>query len=112
MEKSTGIKHNVATASKSETVESCQPRQTGTVLVMGDSMLNNIHEKYLERNCLMKVRSFSGSTVRDLKNYYMIPLLRKKPVKVIVHIGTSDASYEGASSDTILAEILDACLWL
>ena len=62
------------------------PWKEGTILVMGDSMLNGVDEGSLSNNGMVKVRSFSGSAISDLQNYYIKPLLRKKPTKIIMHI--------------------------
>ena len=81
--------------------------KSGTTLVIGDSMLNNIDERFLDKNGMVKVRCFSGSTVYDLTNFHMVPLLRKRLTKVIVHIGTNDASQGTSSADSILNAVLN-----
>ena len=60
-----------------------------TVLIVGDSMLKNINEWTLSRRYTTKVRCFRGSTVDDLHDYIK-PLLRKRPDKIILVIGTND----------------------
>ena len=55
----------------------------------------------------MKVRCFPGSTVADLKKFYMQPLVSKKPSHVVIHIGTNDAANKGSTTDSILSELLD-----
>ena len=79
----------------------------GTVLIMGDSMLHGIDERRMSKNGLVKVRCFPGSTVADLKNFYMQPLLSKKPSHVIMHIGTNDAANKDSTADIILNSLLD-----
>ena len=83
------------------------PWKKGTILVMGDSMLNGVDERSLSNNGMVKVRSFSGSTISDLQNYYMKPLLRKKPTKIKIHIGTNDVTEKESTSDKILDALLD-----
>ena len=39
---------------------------------------------------LFKVKRFPGSTVDDL-NHHIIPIMRKKPTNMIIHIGKNDA---------------------
>ena len=39
----------------------------------------------------VKVRHFPGSTVDDM-NHHIVPILRKKPSQLIVHVGTNDTS--------------------
>ena len=79
----------------------------GTVLIMGDSMLHGIDEKKLSKNGFVKVRCFPGSTISDLQSHYMQPLISKKPSKVVVHVGTNDASTKGATADKIIDALLE-----
>ena len=74
---------------------------------MGDSMLYGIDEKKLSKNGFVKVRCFPGSTISDLQSHYMQPLISKKPSKVVVHVGTNDASTKGATADKIIDALLD-----
>lgn len=60
-----------------------------TVLIVGDSMLNNIDERTFSRRYTTKVHCFRCSTVGDLEDYIK-PLLRRKPDKIILVIGTND----------------------
>ena len=63
----------------------------GTCLIVGDSILTGIDEKRLSRNNqVVKVRDFRGATSDDLK-HHLVPLLKKKPEHIILHIGTNDA---------------------
>ena len=79
----------------------------GTVLILGDSMLHGIDEKKLSKNGLVKVRCFPGSTINEMKNFYMQPLLCKKPSKVILHVGTNDAAFKESTADSILDGLLE-----
>eukprot|EP00112_Aurelia_sp_Birch-Aquarium-sp1_P005100 Seg158.2 transcript_id=Seg158.2/GoldUCD/mRNA.D3Y31 product="hypothetical protein" protein_id=Seg158.2/GoldUCD/D3Y31 len=63
-----------------------------TILVVGDSMINNVDERKLGRRYQTKVRSFSGATTTDLEDY-LKPLLRKKPDKIILVVGTNDIQH-------------------
>ena len=67
-----------------------------TVLIVGDSMLNNIDERTLSKRYMTKVRCFRGSTVSDLHDYIK-SLLRKKPDKIILVIGTNDMQNEAVA---------------
>ena len=64
----------------------------GTTLIVGDSMLNGLDESHL-RNC--KVRVYPGSSIEDM-NYNIIPLLRKRPSTVILHIGTNNTTRDNS----------------
>ena len=65
----------------------------GTTLVVGDSMLGGIEESRFGPK--RKVRSFPGATIGDMFEY-IVPLLRKKPSRLIAHVGTNDSSFSTA----------------
>ena len=73
-----------------------------TILITGDSILNNIEESRLKKKFNVKIRAFSGANVRDMYDY-LAPLLRKKPDHIIIHTGSNDAPDK--NSDEILEEI-------
>ena len=50
-----------------------------------------------------KVRSFPGATIADM-HQYLVPLLRKKPSRLVAHVGTNDASF--SSAKTIADDLL------
>ena len=62
-------------------------------------MLNNINERTLSKRYTTKVGCFRGSTVSDLRDYIK-PLLRKKPDKIRLVIGTNDIQNE-AEADVL-----------
>ena len=75
-----------------------------TCLIVGDSILNNLKEsKLTEKNRVVKVRAFPGSNIQDMFSY-IVPLLRKRPSYLILHIGTNDAAYKPV--DDILNELI------
>ena len=49
----------------------------------------------MSSNDSIKVRSFSGAVVNDFYNY-LEPLMDKKPSKLILHVGTNDATNKSA----------------
>ena len=49
-----------------------------------------------------KVRAFPGACVDDMHDY-LLPLLKKKPTNIIIHIGSNDAANKNA--DQISEEI-------
>ena len=53
------------------------------------------------------VRTCAGSTIADLREHYIQPLLKKRPSTVTIHAGTNDASQEWANADNILETLLD-----
>ena len=70
-----------------------------TVLIVGDSMVNQLDEIRLSKSSKrsIKVRSFGGATINSLYEK-LTPLLKKKPETVILHVGTSDATYKSANA--------------
>ena len=65
-----------------------------TILIAGDSMINGINEKRISTHFKsVKVRCFSGATI-DNMYFNLIPLLRKKPVALVLHVGTNNSSNE------------------
>ena len=76
-----------------------------TLLITGDSMINQLDEQRLSKsvNGSVKVRAFAGANIEDMYNY-IAPLLKKEPKVIILHIGTSDCVSK--PSETILDDIL------
>ena len=63
---------------------------SNTILVTGDSILNNIEENRLSKKFNVKVRSFPGADICYMYDY-ITPHLRKEPAYIILHIGLNDA---------------------
>ena len=60
------------------------------VIIVGDSILNNIDEKLLTtKNKYVKVYALSGATTTELVAF-LRPLANTKPGKMIIHCGTND----------------------
>ena len=78
----------------------------GTVLIAGDSIISGINEKCFEGPNYLKVRSFPGATITDMKDY-LKPLLRKNPTTLILHVGTNDASNGKENADKIFNDLLE-----
>ena len=57
--------------------------------IVGDSMLNGFEERGLCKNHRVKVRKHPGATSTDLLDHIK-PVLRKKPDKLIIYVGTND----------------------
>ena len=75
-----------------------------TVLVTGDSIISGLRENKFHGPGKIKVRSFPGTTILDMKDHIK-PLMRKKPAKIILHVSTNDAG--DLNADEILADLLD-----
>ena len=80
-----------------------------TVLIAGDSMLSNIHENTLSQRYHTKVRCFKGSTIADLYDH-LKPLIKKKPAKIILMVGTNDLLNLSAAEMT--KSIKSLCDWI
>ena len=69
------------------------PWPKNTILIAGDSMINGINEKSISTNFKsVKVKCFSGATKDDMY-FNLIPLLRKKPAALVLHVGTNNLSH-------------------
>ena len=64
-------------------------------------MISDLKENVLSKNSSVKVRSFPGSTVDDML-FHVVPVLKKQPGYLIIHIGTNDAT------NSTSTEILDS----
>ena len=79
------------------------PWPVNTVLIAGDSIINGIDEKRIsKKNSIVKVRYFNGALVEDMF-YNLVPLMRKKPSALILHVGTNNTVSD--SSKVILKKI-------
>ena len=68
------------------------PWPKNTVLIAGDSMINGINEKLISTNIKsVKLRYFSCATIDDMY-FSLIPLLRKKPAALALHVGTGNST--------------------
>ena len=80
-------------------VDKKQPKETnnnslwpsGTYVIVGGSMVNSIDEKrFSKKHGNVKVFHFSGARIQDI-NQYIIPIIKKQPDYLILHVGTNDA---------------------
>ena len=61
-------------------------------MIMGDSILSQIREDKLCKKGTIKVRCFPGAKFEDFY-HYAIPLINKKPDRIVLHMGTNNAPY-------------------
>ena len=61
------------------------------VEILGDSMLNGVQEKGLNKNAdiNIKIRKYPGASSTDILDHIR-PSLRKEPDQIIIHAGTND----------------------
>ena len=73
-------------------VEETHTWKKGTTLIMGDSILSQIREDKLCKKGTIKARCFPGA---KFDNFYhcAIPLINKKPDRIVLHTGTDNAPY-------------------
>ena len=85
-------------------------RKKGTVLIVGDSVVSGLRESKMSFRRNIKVRFFPGARIQDMY-YYLVPLLRKRPDKIILHVGTNDAPH--MKTDEMLEELgkLKSLIW-
>lgn len=63
-----------------------------TTLLLGDSILAEIRKDKISKDKSIKVGHSPGAQMFDFR-YYVVTLFKKQPDKIILHIGTKDASY-------------------
>ena len=82
----------------------------GTVLIVRDSVVSGLRESKISFRGNIEVRSFPGARIQDMY-FYLLPLLRKRPNKIILHVGTNDAPHMKA--DEMLEELgkLKSLIW-
>ena len=61
-----------------------------TCAIVGDSMVNGIDEKKLQKHGNVKV-FFSGARINDM-NHLLMPIIAKRPDHLILHVGTNDVA--------------------
>ena len=59
------------------------------VYLVGDSLLNGIHERGHPKKHNIKVKDHGGATTRDMVDHAK-PVLRRAPDTIILHCGTND----------------------
>ena len=64
----------------------------GTTLIIGDSILSGPKELKMSKRKTIKVRTFPGAAIGDMK-FFIIPHLKKNPDKIVLLVGTNDAPH-------------------
>ena len=64
----------------------------GTTLIDGDFILSGLKESKMSQKRLIKVRTFPGATIQDMK-FFVVPHLKKKPDNITIHVGTNNAPH-------------------
>ena len=68
------------------------PWKKWETLIISDSILSGFREFKMSKWKTIKVRTFPGATIGDMK-FFVVPHLRKNPDKIVLHVGTIDAPH-------------------
>ena len=71
------------------------------VAILGDSILNNIEGRGISKQGNVKVNSFSGATLADMKHHIIPTISQNAPDVIILHIGSNDLTKGGDTIDNI-----------
>lgn len=58
------------------------------VFIAGDCILKNLQERKISRSAKVKVSSFPGCTIMDMRDHIK-PVLRRNPNAIVMHVGTN-----------------------
>ena len=84
-------------AKKTEKGTPKKPRPS--IIVTGDSMIKNIKGWLMSRRKPVHTYSFPGATTEDME-FFLKPLIARKPEEIVLHIGTNDLSSYSAEQVT------------
>ena len=93
-ENSRSVKSNNQRSEKSKNkVNKAKPEKKSHIKIIGNSMLNDIHERGMNKdeNIKVKIRKYPGASSIDTLDHIK-PCLRKAPEQIIIHAGTNDIS--------------------
>ena len=94
---------SIATDKARKSEGNCKPR---SIHILGDSMLKNLNSWNFNKDCpsgdKVIVKSFSGSTTKDMHSY-VIPSIEKGPDCIVLHVGTNDLP-DAKKSDVNIAQ--------
>ena len=83
---------DVANYLKNQENSQNHPWKKGTILIIGDLILSGLREFKMSKRKTIKVRTFPGATIGDIK-FFVVLHLRKNPDKIVLHVGTNDAPH-------------------
>ena len=81
-----------STKKSEDKVEETHTWRKDTTLIIGDSILSQIREDKICKKGTVKVRCFPGAKF-EYFYHYAIPLINKKPDRIVLHMGTNNAPY-------------------
>ena len=83
---------DVANYLKNQDSSQNHPWKKGATLIIGDLILPGLREFKMSKRKTIKLQTFPGAAIGDIK-FFVIPHSRKKPGKIVLPVGTSDASH-------------------
>ena len=83
---------DVANYLKNQDNSQNHPWKKGTTLIIGDSILSRLREFKMSTRKTIKVRTFPGVTIGDVK-FFVVLHLRKNLDKIVLHVETNDAPH-------------------
>jgi len=81
----------IVTSNKSASIGKVELKKSTVehTAIIGDSMINGLNANGFRKDLKVKIKPFGGATSVDLIDHIK-PTLRKKPSKIILHVGTND----------------------
>ena len=76
------------------------------VMIVRDSIIRNLKGWMMSRTKTVKTHSFSGANTEEME-YFLKPLLERKPSHIILHVGTNDLARQGSSCDEVAEKIIN-----
>ena len=84
--------NNSSEESSDNKIDKRNDQQKKKVVIIGDSMLNGLHEKGLSMNHKVKVKNYPGGTSEKILDN-IDEIVKNKPDCLIIHAGTNDLTY-------------------
>ena len=75
------------------------------VMIVRDSIIRNLKGWMISRTKTVKIHSFSGANTKEME-YFLKPLLERKPSHIILHVGTNDLA-QGSSCNEVAEKIIN-----
>ena len=100
-------KQQLQTTESDENSRGSSSKEKKRVVIIGDSMVNNIQENGLNKHHDVQIKRHGGATTLDVKDFIK-PIVRRKPDLIIIHAGTNDLTNEKINTAENLTEIIES----
>ena len=77
------------------------------IVIIGDSMVNNIQENGLNKQHHVQIKRHGGATTLIVKDFIK-HIVRRKPDLIIIHAGTNDLTDDNVNTAETLTEIFES----